>query len=116
MADWSFEQRRSALATADSLARIAANAPDVESKRSVYRVVNFVRQCFGFSDQEKVSAAVALIALGAGTVDDLVAETGFPRSEISKILAELEAQKLVRVHSFSDGRPGPPRKLIVLVE
>ena len=65
MAEWSFEQRRSALSSADTLARIAANAPDVESKRSVYRLVNFIRQHFGFSDQEKVATAIALIDAAA---------------------------------------------------
>ncbi|HKX84576.1 MAG TPA: hypothetical protein VJL58_10190, partial [Pyrinomonadaceae bacterium] len=83
---------------------------------AVYRIVHFIRQQFGFSDQEKLAAVVRFIGLGAATIDELVDETNFRKQEIYELVGQLEATKRVKLQSFSDGRPGPPRKLIVLIE
>lgn len=55
------------------------------------------------------------IQLGAVTIADLEAETGFIRAELSKVISCLERKGKIRTTPYSDGGRGRPPMLIKII-
>lgn len=102
------KQRRRRLEFAESIAALAAGAPDDECRRVVYSAANRIRQQYGFSDAEKKIEIDRLIRLGAVTISDLVQESKFHKDEIHRLTKEMEIEGMVvfrRMQNLGVGRP-----------
>lgn len=108
--------RRAGLDFSNRVVALAAESPDISTRRMLNKVAHSVRKRYGYSDAEKESEILKCIRDGAATVSDLVDETGFPRQEISVIKRRLEDQGKVRVQKISVLKNGRPASLIFAVE
>ena len=116
MADVTIKQRKRGLEIAETVATIAAGAPDAFTKKTLYRAVVSIRKEFGFSESEKEAEVLRRILIGASTVNDLVRETGFPQPDVWRITRSLEKGGLVYFQSLSTTGNGRPATLIFPVE
>jgi len=92
---------------ANRLADLAKTAPDAVAKNRTYRAVHALRQIYGFSQEEKMQITRHWLKQGCSTYDDLVAETGFPKPEISEIVrAMVEAGQATLVEMSIGGAAG----------
>lgn len=109
MAELTSRQRRRGKEYAEELAGLAARAPDSDTKRRVYAAVSACRRKYGYSPEQKLAELLRVIGLGASSINDLVAETPFPRQEIVDLVKQLEQSRRVRIEYLSvtggSGRP-----------
>lgn len=111
------KQRRRGLDFAERVAELAALSPDAVTKKELYGVVKSMRRRYGYSEAEKASVIMATIRVGASSVADLIRETGIDRSDVWKVVQQLETDGSVRFQKISarDGR-GRPSFLFFPVE
>lgn len=114
MPDIPIKTRRRILLYADKVATLAAEAPDITTRKEMWSVVQSIRKRFGFTmDQKQIEIWNALI-IGAQTINDIVQETKFHVDDIHKITKAFEGAKLVEFRKIAPGSNGG-RPMIIIV-
>lgn len=111
MANPTTKQRQRGLAFANRLAEVAADAPDTVAKSATFKAVNYLREFYGFSDDEKRSIVKNAITLGCSTYQDVITETSFPRQTVEAVVKGLADAGDIEMRQLehNDGRPGRPQ-------
>lgn len=102
------ELRRQALDFATELTVIAARAPDVSSRRMLYKTIRQLQRRFGYSKEQKRQVILKLIENGAATIAEFSAESGISRQDVYDIVTELVKNDLLTVQKFSASGIGRP--------
>lgn len=111
MGELTRKQRQRGQLYADQIARLAVDAPDSQTKRDVYSVVNAIRRRYGLSYSEKREEILKAIGLGASKVSDIVNETGITQPDVLELANAMANEKppLIRkqimTQTAGHGRP-----------
>lgn len=97
------------------MAELARSAPNDDAKEVQYAAVHKLRIKYGFSIDDKIAEVLECIRLGAVTINDIAAETGFRSKDVYELVAELERRKQIRTTPYSDGSRGRPPVMIKLI-
>jgi hypothetical protein len=107
--------RRAGLDFSNRVAVLAADSPDISTRRMLNKVAHSVRKRYGYSDAEKESEILKCIRDGAATVKELIEETGFADYEVARATKNLLESNKIRIERMRIGRRGPPSYLILTI-
>jgi predicted transcriptional regulator len=95
---------------ANTLATLAAAAPDDETKQIVYKAIHTIRRRNGWTTEEKRVEILRVISLGASTYADIRQETQFNKDEVEYLVKKLENEGLIvlKTMSLTGGAGRPP--------
>ena len=117
MAELTPKQRRRGLEFANTLAKQAAMAPDIISKKAIFRAVKEIREYHGFSVEQKQDLICRMIRLGCATYEDLVRETHFQKPHVIDIIRSMSDAGIVSLTTLQSGdRAGRPITYIRLAD
>jgi hypothetical protein len=109
------KKRREGLEYSNRVVRLAAESPDISTRRMLNKVVHSLRKRYGYSEEEKELEILKCIRDGATTVRELIEETGFADYEVARATKRLLSSNRIRIERMRVGRRGPPSYLILVV-
>jgi hypothetical protein len=102
------KERRAGLAFAARLAEIALEAPDEITKKETRKAVRAIESQYGWSQSDKRERILELIHDGAASHAELIAESGFHRDDVYRIVEDLKGEGIVLIRQLGHGSGGRP--------
>lgn len=115
MAEITEEQRLAELDFANRLTLFAASAPSVATEREVVVLARSLSKRYSFSPRLKKLALLNRLLTQPMSAGELIEDTGYRKDDVYGLLAELEAERKVRLEKVPPAGTGPGRPRVLYV-